>query len=137
LDSDTFRLYRDQNANVLKKIGQTPYEQIWISGITVEETVGGWRTEIENIRTGKSKISLDLAYGQLIQVLRDLNAFNLLPYTDEAEVRFKTLKRQARNVGAMDLRLGAHALTAGKIVVTRNQVDFERIPGLRVEDWSK
>jgi predicted nucleic acid-binding protein len=36
----------------------------------------------------------------------------------------------------MDLRIGAVALVRGFTVLTRNIVYFEKIPGLRVEDWT-
>jgi tRNA(fMet)-specific endonuclease VapC len=31
--------------------------------------------------------------------------------------------------------ISAHARSEGLIVVTRNRREFQRIPGLRVEDW--
>jgi tRNA(fMet)-specific endonuclease VapC len=36
----------------------------------------------------------------------------------------------------MDLRLGAVALESTLTVVTRNIRDFNRVPGVRTEDWS-
>ena len=40
------------------------------------------------------------------------------------------------NVGGMDLRIAAIALENNATVVTRNVVDFQRIPGLLIEDWA-
>jgi len=34
-----------------------------------------------------------------------------------------------------DMLIGAHARSAGLIVVTNNLREFERIPGLRIENW--
>ncbi len=40
------------------------------------------------------------------------------------------------NVGKMDLKIAAIALEHGCIVVTRNERDFRRVPGLVVENWA-
>lgn len=36
----------------------------------------------------------------------------------------------------MDLLIGAHALSAGCVLVTNNTREFERIPELKTEDWA-
>lgn len=36
----------------------------------------------------------------------------------------------------MDLRIASIAISQQMIVVTRNAVDYERIPGLVVQDWT-
>jgi tRNA(fMet)-specific endonuclease VapC len=38
-------------------------------------------------------------------------------------------------VGAMDLLIAAHAISLGARVVTNDLREFQRIPGLRVENW--
>ncbi len=40
-------------------------------------------------------------------------------------------------IGTMDLRIASIALARGFTVLTRNLVDFERVPGLAVEDWTR
>jgi tRNA(fMet)-specific endonuclease VapC len=46
------------------------------------------------------------------------------------------LKALRLNVKKMDLRIAAIALENSAIVVTRNLRDFQRVPGLMVEDWT-
>jgi tRNA(fMet)-specific endonuclease VapC len=36
----------------------------------------------------------------------------------------------------MDLRIASIAISRQMTVVTRNMVDYERIPGLVVQDWT-
>ena len=45
------------------------------------------------------------------------------------------LRRQGTPIGEMDTQIAAHALAQDLILVTHNTRHFERIPGLRLEDW--
>ena len=46
------------------------------------------------------------------------------------------LERQGCRIGGNDLMIAAIALTHDLTVVTNNTSEFNRVPGLRVEDWS-
>jgi tRNA(fMet)-specific endonuclease VapC len=45
------------------------------------------------------------------------------------------LRAAGTPIGAIDLLLGCQALAENGIVVTHNVREFERIEGLRIEDW--
>jgi tRNA(fMet)-specific endonuclease VapC len=45
------------------------------------------------------------------------------------------LLRQGVSVPAVDLMIAAVALVHNLTVVTNNTADFQRIPGLRLDDW--
>ena len=45
------------------------------------------------------------------------------------------LERSGSPVGAMDLMIGAHALALGATLVSNNIRHFERMPGLKLENW--
>ena len=51
-----------------------------------------------------------------------------------AEVRFQ-LDQSATPIGPNDLLIAAHALSLGLMVVTDNDREFSRVPGLLVENW--
>jgi len=46
------------------------------------------------------------------------------------------LTRQGRMIGAHDLWIAAAAVAHGLVLATANVREFERVPGLSVEDWS-
>jgi tRNA(fMet)-specific endonuclease VapC len=45
------------------------------------------------------------------------------------------LARAGKPIGPYDQMIAGHARSLGLILVTNNQREFERVPGLRVEDW--
>lgn len=46
-----------------------------------------------------------------------------------------TLKTQGTPIGDLDTQIAAHALAEKLILVTHNTRHFEKIPGLKLEDW--
>lgn len=47
------------------------------------------------------------------------------------------LERQGQPIGSLDTMIAAHALSLDVPLVTNNTREFERVMGLRLEDWSK
>ena len=45
------------------------------------------------------------------------------------------LARTGRVIGPYDMMIAGHARSLGLILVTNNQNEFQRVPGLRVENW--
>lgn len=46
------------------------------------------------------------------------------------------LEKQGRPIGPLDTLIAAHALSLDVLLVTNNTREFDRVPGLRVEDWT-
>lgn len=68
-----------------------------------------------------------------------LEALPVLPFDEPADRHYAdiraSLERAGTPIGSHDLLIGAHARSLGLTVVTRNLREFERIPGLKAEDW--
>jgi tRNA(fMet)-specific endonuclease VapC len=45
------------------------------------------------------------------------------------------LRRSGTPIGDLDSLIAAHAVAAGLVLVTHNTREFNRVPGLVVEDW--
>ncbi|MGE3848211.1 MAG: PIN domain-containing protein [Gammaproteobacteria bacterium] len=70
------------------------------------------------------------------QRLQPLAVLSLDTPTDEhyADIR-ATLERSGTPIGSHDPSIAAHARSRGMTLLTRNLREFERVPGLSVEDW--
>lgn len=78
-----------------------------------------------------------LAYDRLLATVRYFAHVNVLPFSPAAAMTLQQLRQQRIRIGTQDLRIAAIVLTAGGTLVTSNRRDFEKVPGLRVEDWSR
>jgi tRNA(fMet)-specific endonuclease VapC len=72
-------------------------------------------------------------------IARFLARLDVLPFSAAAAVHYGQLRaelqRAGRPAGSLDMLIGAHARSEGLTVVTNNLREFERMPGLRVENW--
>jgi tRNA(fMet)-specific endonuclease VapC len=67
--------------------------------------------------------------------ITDFAAWNVLPWTHEAADIFVRLCGSGVRIGGMDLKIASIALSHGALLLTRNLRHFEKVPGLRTEDW--
>ena len=62
-------------------------------------------------------------------------------WTDIVSERFGaikgTLEKRGKRIEDFDAAIAAHALAEGAVLVTANFDQMTRVPGLRLEDWSK
>lgn len=69
-----------------------------------------------------------------------LSALEILPFDESAIWHYGDLRtdleRRGQPIGTLDTMIAAHALTTNTILVTNNTREFERVPGLRLENWA-
>jgi tRNA(fMet)-specific endonuclease VapC len=46
------------------------------------------------------------------------------------------LERRGTPIGGMDMLIAAHAIGVGVPLITNNTREFERVPGLKLENWA-
>jgi len=94
-----------------------------------------------------SIVAAELAYGvaksgsernqQALQMF--LAPLEVLPFDEAALWTYGQLRaqleKQGTPIGSMDTLIAAHALSHDAVLVTNNQREFERVPGLRLDNW--
>ena len=69
-------------------------------------------------------------------VISEMRIVDLAAPVHEYYGRLRTeLKRLGTPIGPNDLLIAAHALSLGAILVTANEREFSRVPGLKIENW--
>ncbi len=102
-------------------------------------------------RMGISTVTLgELVFGaehsqQVERNLADIEALtarlDVLPFDDSAAYHFGQIRselyRRGRLIGPYDMMIAGHARAHGLILVTNNVREFERVQGLRFENWAE
>ena len=120
-------LLRHRPASLRRVIEQHDGE-IAVSTITATELFFGVE---RSSRPEDNRLVVDRILHQLVVLDFDTAAAG-----HAAEIR-ATLSREGKIIGPYDLLIAGQARSRGLALVTNNRAEFDRVAGLRVEDWSK
>ena len=110
----------------------TMLSRVEVSIVSVEEQMRGW---IASIAKERSALRQVFAYNKLAELFSFFASFTLVPFTDECANKLKELQAAKVRIGTMDLKIAATALVNDATLLTANLQDFQKVPGLRVENW--
>ncbi len=112
---------------VIEKMKEFSPADLVISSITVAELEYG---ASKSSNAGKNKETL----------MKFLTPFEVASFDESAAAHYGEirahLERSGKPIGAMDLLIAAHARSLSLTLVTNNPREFERVPGLRAENWA-
>lgn len=134
LDTNHFRELREDTAvgsNLQRRIHEHQAD-VFTCIVAVEETVQGWFALLKRREAGREQI---VFYGKLQRSIEVLARLTILPFDDEAALVFHRLRDARIRVGTMDLKIASICIAHEAMLLTRNLADFEKVPGLRVENW--
>lgn len=115
-------------ADVLRRFQEEMDGGLCISSITLAELEFGMKNSSDPARNEQA-------------LLRFLAPLSVLPFGPAAasaygEIR-ACLQKQGRPIGLLDMLIAAHARAEGLVLVTNNTREFERVPGLELENWAE
>lgn len=99
---------------------------------TVEEVIRGRMAKLASARNPEELI---FAYRKFDAAFDFLAGYIRLPWDAEATARFQHFRAQGIRIGTLDLRIACITLEHDAMLLTRNTVDFAKVPGLRFENW--
>lgn len=127
LDTDTcIYLAKNVSTPLLQRFARQPADSAAISVVTLGELQFG--AEQSEQRTRAKEV-----------LERFSQSINVLPIERSVayaygELRAR-LKRLGTPIGANDLWIAAHAISLNLILISHNEREFDRVEGLRVENW--
>ena len=114
--------------NVIDKFKTIPIGKIGISSITLAELQYGI---MKSSNPDKNREALNRFLIPLEIV--DFDFFATIEY---GKIR-ANLEKNGTPIGPLDTLIGAHAKSLDLTLVTNNNKEFQRIDGLRIENWTK
>ena len=127
LDTDIIVYAKNRRPeSVFTRLRKCRPEDVCISAVTMAELEYG---VCKSSRPEQNRLAL----------LMFLSGIEVLPFDSEAAREYgnirEDLSRKGTIIGGNDLLIAAHARARGLTLVTNNMREFERVEGLRVENW--
>ena len=120
-------IMKQKPENVLYRFRQEMDKGICISSITLGELEFGMKNSSNPERNEKA-------------LLMFLAPLNILDFDEAAAYEYGAIRayltKTGRIIGPLDMLIAGHAKAEDMILVTNNIREFERVPGLKIENWA-
>jgi tRNA(fMet)-specific endonuclease VapC len=119
--------------NLGRRLAAVPPEEVAVTVITYEEQMRGWLAYIARARRISQQVE---AYRRLRRHIERYRTIPLVDFEESAAAEYERLRQARIRIGVMDLKIAAIAMANDATLLTRNLSDFQKVPNLRVEDWT-
>jgi tRNA(fMet)-specific endonuclease VapC len=134
-DHATFLKYpeSERGRRFIARLNAVPNtEVVGVAIVTVEERMRDWLAVIAKECTAIRQV---VGYRELARLFEFYQEFEIVPFDEAAAQRIDDLRGQRLRLGTMGPKIVATALSRNALLLSANQRDFGRVPGLRVENW--
>lgn len=138
LDTDHLSLL-DRNSQVVNfalrsRLNALDESLVVTTIISFEEQVRGWMARLGEVRDLSHQVRV---YDKLNMLLDGFCEIRVLKFDEAAANEFERLRKMKIRVGTMDLKIASIVLANDATLLSRNMVDFRKIPDLKIEDWTQ
>jgi predicted nucleic acid-binding protein len=135
-DADVLTEILAGDAALAARAAHTPPQDQAVPIIVIEEILRGRLNAIRQAEAGKSNLTVSRAYELFEQTLDAFRHVVTLPYSPAADAVYQEWRKQKTRGGTHDLRIAAICRAHSATLVTRNQRDFDGLPGLALDVWA-
>ena len=136
LDSDHLSILRYHNSEralkLIARLNQATERPIATSVANVEEAMRGWLSAIAKERRIERQIP---AYRELSELFTFFSGYTIALLDSNAAALFTGFRKSRVKIATMDLKTACIALANNALLLSANRRDFEKVPGLRFENW--
>ena len=132
-DTDHVSLFEQNNPQLVQRVKARAPGEVVVSPVSVEEALRGRLAVLARPLKGIQRIAAYAAFMDTVLLFCD---WVVVPFDQACEHQFQQLQAQRLRVGTQDLKIAAVVLVNSLTVLTRNRRDFNRVPGIVVDDWS-
>lgn len=119
-------MIKQKPRQVIEKVRSMNKSDLCISSITYSELLYG------------AEKSLNVAKN-LLALTMFLSNIEILPYDENASLDYgfirANLEKKGNPIGPLDMLIASHAKSLKMTLVTNNVKEFERVSGLKIENW--
>ncbi|HEY3395724.1 MAG TPA: type II toxin-antitoxin system VapC family toxin [Lacipirellulaceae bacterium] len=136
LDTDHMSLLEwgsDEAARLRERLADCNEGDVATTIISYEEQVRGWMAYIAGARSLAKQVQ---AYRRLRSHLDNYRQIPVLDFDDAAARIYEELRQSRLRIGTMDLKIAAIVISLDATLLSRNRIDFSKVPGLKIEDWT-
>ena len=137
LDTDHMSLLEwgsDAAGRLRERLAEYNERDVATTIISYEEQIRGWMVYIARARSLTQQVE---AYRRLRNHLENYRQIPVLDFDASAAEVYQQLRRTRIRIGTMDLKIAAIVVSLDATLLSRNRRDFENVPGLKAEDWTK
>lgn len=128
LDTSTLVDIFRGDKEALFKLDMTPIQDVLTSTLVIAEIVAGMQ--------GGRKSSPSYKLSESFVNYVNIEVFDKAA-AKQAGYLLSVLAKSGKPIGQIDTLIAAHALSLDAVLVTANTKHFARVPGLKVENWSR
>lgn len=115
-----------------ERIARHAESDFFVTIVSFHEEVGGW---YDYLAKAKKSAGVVRAYEKFKAILDNFSNTQVLPFGPDAADIFEDMRSRGVRIGTMDLRIAAITIANQMTLLSRNTIDYEKVPSLRFQDW--